>query len=328
MIKKLLVILTGTIFLWGCEKLLIQPNENETERNIKDFNEIQKIINTDFPFLDSMNINWDSICLAYQPLVEKAKGDEIDRVFVEMLSNLKDGHTKFTSKGISYATYTNPHLIKDFFAYSPEVVSNYFNEETKVIGNIEYGITSQNLGYLHLIHLMKGNWLDDFDSALYYFKNTKGLIFDLRHNNGGDLVMILEVLRRFVNSETIFYSYTKKNISEKNIIPNNITYLKPVVVLINGCSASSAEYTPAFLVDLSNVTLIGDSTMGIDGNPYDYHLPSGKILTTIFEYQLCRGKHFQGIGVTPDILIPQTENDIKRGKDKQLEYAFEFLKKI
>ena len=326
--KKLLAILTGTILLLGCEKLFVQPNENETERNINDFHEIQRIINTYFPFLDSMNINWDSICTVYEPLVEKARGDEIDRVFVEMLSNLKDGHTKFSSKGVSYATYTNPHLIKDFFVYSPEVVRSYFSKNLKVIGKIEYEISDQNIGYLHLTDLMKGNWLNDFDSALSYFKNTKGLIFDLRHNNGGDLVMILEVLRRFVNEEMIFYSYTKNSFSEKNILPSSINYLKSVVILINGCSASSAEYTPAFLEQLSNTTLIGDSTMGIDGNPNDYHLPTGKILTTIFEYQLCRGKHFQCIGITPDILIPQTEDDIKQGRDKQLEYAFKFLNKI
>jgi C-terminal processing protease CtpA/Prc len=58
----------------------------------------------------------------------------------------------------------------------------------------------------------------------------------------------------------------------------------------------------------------------------EYNLPSGKVLQTIFEYVLCRGKHYQCIGVTPDILIPQTENDIKQERDKQLEYAIDLLK--
>ena len=274
-----------------------------------------------------MKINWDSICLAYQPLVEKAKGDEIDRVFVEMLSNLKDGHTIFISRGASYATYTNPHWAKDCYAYSPEVVNNYFSKKLKVVGKIEYEISDQNIAYLHLADFMDGNWMKDFDNALNYFSNTKGLIFDLRHNMGGSVEMILELVRRFVDKEMIYYIYSKNAPPvENHIIPSSNKYTKKVVILINGCSASGAEDTPAFLEQLSNVTLIGDSTMGIDGNTNDYNLPSGKILSTIIEYQLYKDKHFQCIGVTPNILIPQTENDIKQGRDKQLEYAFEFLK--
>lgn len=325
--KKLLIILFGTIFLSGCEKLLVQPNENETERNIKDFYEIQRIINTDFPFLDSLDINWDSVCSVYKPLVETAKGDEIDRFFVEMLSHLKDGHTVFNIMGVSYATYTNPHWTKDCYSYNPEIVNNYFSKKLKVVGKIEYEISDQNIAYLHLSDFMDGNWMKDFDNALNYFSNTKGLIFDLRHNMGGSVEMVLELVRRFVDKEMIYYIYSKNAPPvENHIKPSSNIYKKKVVILINGCSASGAEDTPAFLEQLSNVTLIGDSTMGVDGNTYEYNLPSGKILSTIIEYQLYKGKHFQCIGVTPNILVPQTENDIKQGRDKQLEYAFKYLK--
>jgi hypothetical protein len=326
MMKKLISILIG-ICLFSCGKLLIRPNEDESWRNIQDFNEIQRVISTVFPYLDSMNINWDSICSAYKPLVEKAKGDEIDRVFVKMLSNLKDGHTRFISRGVSYSTYTCPHIIKDFYAYSPELVRRYFNKNLLVAGNIEYQISDQNIGYLHLSDFSEGDWITNFDNALKYFSNTKGFIFDLRHNDGGEVNMILEVISRFVDKEMIYYRYSKtaKPI-EDHIKPNYITYTKPVVVLLNGCSASAAEDTPAFLEQLSNVTLVGDSTTGIDGDFKEYNLPSGKVLQTIYEYLLCRGKHYQGIGVTPDILIPQTENEIKQGRDKQLEYAIGLLK--
>ena len=328
MIKKFIILFTATVFLSGCEKLLIQPNENETGRNIKDFNEIRRIINTYFPYLDSMKINWDSICTVYEPLVEKVRGDEIDQVFVEMLSNLKDGHTSFTSKGARYATYTCPHLIKDFYAYSPEVVRSYFSKKLKVIGKIEYEISDQNIGYLHLTDFVKGSWMNDFDRALNYFNNTKGMIFDLRHNQGGNTDMILEVIRRFINGNTVYIEYSKSlKVNEYQIIPGSLTYVKPIVILINGCSASAAEDLSAFLDQYSYVTLVGDSTIGIDGRMNDYNLPSGKVLTTIYMYTLFRGKHFQCIGVTPDILIPQTENDIKHGRDKQLEYAIEFLNK-
>jgi hypothetical protein len=323
--KRLFSILTGTIFLISCEKLIIPPNENETERNIKDFHEIRRIINTDFPYLDSMKINWDSICLAYEPLVEKAKGDEIDKIFVEMLSNLKDGHTHFISKGVNYTTYTSPRIIKDFNAYSPEVVRRYFNENIKVAGKIEYVISPQNIGYLHLSDFVEGDWLIDLDNALSYFSNTKGMIFDLRNNTGGKTI---PVIRRFVDKEMILYIYYSKTLNpvEVKIVPNSITYTKPLVILINGCSLSAAEWAPAFLDQLSNVTLIGDLTAGLDGGEYKYNLPSGKILQTTHEYMLFRGRPFQCIGVTPDILIPQTENDIKQGRDKQLEYAIDFLK--
>ena len=112
-------------------------------------------------------------------------------------------------------------------------------------------------------------------------------------------------------------------------------YTNPVVVLINGSTFSAGELTTEILKQLSQVTVVGDTTGGggvvsSGGRPEhvgEYRLPSGKniyIGTGYFERY--DGEMFEWNGVLPDVRIPQTREDAEKGIDRQLEFAIKTIK--
>jgi C-terminal processing protease CtpA/Prc len=113
----------------------------------------------------------------------------------------------------------------------------------------------------------------------------------------------------------------------------SIIYTKPVVLWINGDSMSGAELFPGLMKQLSNVTVVGDTTLGggcndvADDIQGDDWLPSGKYIhigtTYVLRYY---SEPIEWNGVLPDIRVPQTKDDIDQGRDKQLEYAIGLLR--
>jgi C-terminal processing protease CtpA/Prc len=104
-------------------------------------------------------------------------------------------------------------------------------------------------------------------------------------------------------------------------------YVKSVVVLINGASLSSGELFPEVMKQLPNVTAVGDTTAGAGCNDRfgysgDRRLPSGKMIH-IPTWCICRydGVPWELVGITPDIHVDQTAEDVAQGLDRQLEYA-------
>ncbi len=106
----------------------------------------------------------------------------------------------------------------------------------------------------------------------------------------------------------------------------------PIVVLINGVCYSTGDIFPEVMKQISSVTVIGDTTAGgssgsTSSAPAEYELPSDKIIfvgTT--DWRGYDGSPLEWIGCLPDILVEQTEEDVKNGSDKQLEFAINFLK--
>jgi hypothetical protein len=330
--KIFFTILLVSVFMFGCERLIMPPDDHKDyfEQNIRDFEETWSLINSTYPFFDFMALDWDSIYTRYYPLAEQAKGDEIYTVLMDLLSELKDGHTLFHVEGgsVSMFPYMPPRMEKDVGTYSPYVIRNYFDKELKVCGadKIEYEILNENIGYVYLSNF-ESDAIGDFDRVMEYFRYTKGLIIDVRQNSGGYSEQVYFITSRFIDSNIVEVWYDKNgDPTEQIIYPRGSTYQKPIVILINGQSISGGEDFPALMQALPNVTLIGDTTAGLGGLTIDFTLSSGKRMTTTQKYNLFRGKLIQWNGVPPDILVTQTKEDIKKEIDRQLEYAIELLR--
>jgi C-terminal processing protease CtpA/Prc len=98
-------------------------------------------------------------------------------------------------------------------------------------------------------------------------------------------------------------------------------------VLINGVSFSCADIFPEEMRHLAHATLIGDTTGGGGGAQQYYSLPSGtrmRLSTKGFrKYDL---SEIEWNGIVPDYTVVQTTDDIKHGRDKQLEFAADYLR--
>jgi carboxyl-terminal processing protease len=137
-------------------------------------------------------------------------------------------------------------------------------------------------------------------------KDIKGIILDLRNNPGGLLNQAIGVVDLFVNKGVIVSQKGRAQEEEKHFASkaNTITDL-PVVVLVNGGSASASEIVSGALQDFKRAVIIGQKTFG--KGSVQVVLPITKdqtegIKLTIAKYYLPSGRTIQAKGITPDII--------------------------
>jgi hypothetical protein len=330
--NSILFLLFVIAALPGCRDLIV--NEPGHSDGMADFTTAWQDVKLVYPYFTYKKINWDSIRTVYLPRAAAARGDEIDGVLFDMLAELKDGHVSLqTQGGANVSTYHPPRVAKDRYSYDPRVIRKYFAQEPLLAGDrtIEYGIINGTVGYIYIATLSKDEPVTEgFDEALAYVKETKGLIIDVRHDGGGSDYNSVGIESRLISSPIDGLPYYASDGTLRQggfIAPRGpFQYTKPVVLLINGVCFSSCEDFAEMMKHVPTVTAIGDTTAGASGAPQLYTLPSGRkinVSTTFFpRYD---GLPIEWNGVLPDILVPQTEADIKQGRDLQLEYAIRRL---
>ena len=151
-----------------------------------------------------------------------------------------------------------------------------------------------------------------------------GLILDLRNNPGGTLDDAIEVCDLFMNEGVISTSQGRTGDKEwtDEFIAKEGKYTEmPLVVLINGFSASASELVAGALKDSGRAILIGERSYGkgVIQGLYELSDNSGIKFTTA-KYFLPSGTSPEGIGVRPHIVIEPTEDDTE---DVQLNRAIE-----
>jgi len=163
---------------------------------------------------------------------------------------------------------------------------------------------------------------------------TKGIILDLRNNPGGLLDQAVGLVDLFVDKGIIVSQKGRREVEKKEYsahISNTITDV-PLVVLVNGGSASASEIVSGALQDHKRAVLVGEKTFG--KGSVQVVLPITKteaIKLTIARYYLPSGRTIQAVGVTPDIkVLPGElktfknefaikEADLKQHLEKELE---------
>jgi len=333
---KSLLIISAALILTSCEDIIVTPAVSNL--NVEDFEAAWERVNSVYPYIEYKQINWDSFYTVYRSRAELARGDEIYTVLIQMLGELKDRHVYVKTDGGEYiSTYYPPRWLKDKYSYNPIVVRNYFDKELRITGEgrIEYEIIQGNIGYIHMATFDDNYLLNYFSEALEYVKNTKALILDIRHNNGGSYQNLVAVVSRFITSpleKPHFYVLGELIPLEPFEPLGDFQYINPVVVLINGVCYSTGDIFPEIMKQIPTVTVVGDTTGGgssgsTSSAPAEYELPSGKrIFVGTTDWRGYDGLPLEWIGCAPDIRVEQTKSDIKAGIDKQLEYSIDLLK--
>ncbi|GFZ33668.1 peptidase S41 [Clostridium zeae] len=174
-------------------------------------------------------------------------------------------------------------------------------------------------------------------------KGMKGLILDLRDNPGGYLDECVNVVSNFIpKGKTIVSTIDKYKNENKSESKGGIAVGMPLVVLVNGNSASASEITSGAIRDYKVGTLIGTTTFGkgvvqvvfSDDTPYkEKYMPSlekGTALkVTISKYYTPNGENIHKKGIKPDIEVEYPKELLSkpydRSKDPQYKKAFEVL---
>ena len=248
---------------------------------------------------------------------------------------MKDGHANLFDKNSNPLSFYRPiRSLKDANSFSIQVIEQYFASKLKVTAEIfNYEILPGNIGYIYISSFPQNESdYKEFDAVLAFLKETDGLIIDIRQNGGGSTNASDYFISRLISKELNGTLWTNRGGGYRQLKvytpAGDFQYTKSTVLLINGKSFSTSEAMANLCKKIKHISLIGDTTAGGGGVPDEmFRLPSGlKFRVPTRCAMRYDGKHVEWNGIPPDIVVPQTETDIINKKDKQLEFAINFLK--
>ena len=193
-----------------------------------------------------------------------------------------------------------------------------------------YKYINEDIGYITLETIKN----KDIPIIIKEFKNTKGIIIDIRNYPSETVLYSLGSF--FVSEETPFAKGTIANpynpgafifSGESIISKSKYCYYGKIVVIVNEETQSSAEFHAMAFRAGNNTTVIGSQTAGADGNISEIVLPGGlKTYISGTGIYYPDGMETQRIGIVPDIEVKPTIKGIREGRDELLEKAIEIIK--
>lgn len=186
------------------------------------------------------------------------------------------------------------------------------------------------IGYIRLTEFQE-NTPKDLSEALKKLEaeNLKGLVLDIRNNPGGLLDVAVDVGGKFVQEGKVIVS-TKGRVEAQNIefkSKNKNKHLDyPMVVLINGGSASASEIVAGALQDYKRAILLGTKSFGKGSVQTVVPMSDGSaVRLTTSKYFTPKGRSIHGEGIMPDIVVEYEE---RSPKDKEVDKETALLEKI
>ncbi len=182
-------------------------------------------------------------------------------------------------------------------------------------------------GYIKLnqFHTLSAQEMADSLNTLLGENNIQGLILDLRDNGGGEFQASITIASLFLENGqevvSVADSYGNETVHQATGQSVDI----PLVVLVNGNSASASEILAGALQDNKRALLVGEQTFGKGLVQTIFQLPDGGALQlTTQKYFTPNGTDINKIGITPDYIVEAPEDDTE---DVQLQKAIELIKK-
>ena len=192
------------------------------------------------------------------------------------------------------------------------------------IKNMIYFITEDNIAYIKIENFMGDKCIENFKKILYEIGDTNGIIIDLRNNYGGILTNAINIADLMLDENSMIVSLSSRGGYLFNIYakPHKIFYEKPIVIITNNSTASSAEILAGALRDNLNAKIVGEQTYG--KNTIQKIIPlqnmTGLVLTN-GKYLLPNGEDIHENGIMPNIIVSNNNKLF----DVQLDSAFDLM---
>jgi|TARA_B100001758_G_scaffold180864_1_gene157568 carboxyl-terminal processing protease len=194
--------------------------------------------------------------------------------------------------------------------------------EAKIIDN------KKKIAYLKIKSFNENSDKQLFEKIKEFEKSRKpvGYIIDLRNNPGGLLTQAVNITDFFLDNGEIVSTKGRKLIETRKFFAKRGDGIKgkPIIVLINGGSASASEIFAGALKDHKRAIILGENTYGKGSVQSIIPLKNGGgMRLTISKYYLPSGKSISDVGVIPDIFVEEAGDDFKINTktDNQLNYA-------
>lgn len=263
----------------------------------------------------------DKAGLKVNDIILSVDGNSVKGVYGEELTSLIKGKSGSKVKiMIKRGNVTKTVTVKRGIIEIENVTSHLLEENGKKIGYINVAVFASNTFKQFRKNLSRMEK-----------KNAEALIIDLRDNPGGHLSQTRDILSMFFDKKTVLYELQNKNKVSKIYSSSNDPRNYPIVILVNGNSASASEVMASCFNDnYKNATIVGTKTYGKGTVQQTVKLSSGTSFKyTTEKWLTSKGKTVDGVGINPDINIeldqsyysnPTYENDL------QVKKAVEILK--
>ena len=338
MINSWKFIIVCAIILTSCVKEEITA-DNSNRGNLE---ALWNILDQRYCFFEykqqQIGLDWERVRQKYINIVkEDMKPAQLFEILCNMVAELQDGHVNL------YAAYDlgrNWSFYEKYDKnYDEEVVEKYLGKgnDYMIASSLKYRILDDNVAYIRC-ETFDTNFGDGNLSVMFDFlKGCNGLIIDVRGNGGGRLDSANKLAARFVNKKTLtgFVSH-KTGKAHGDFSKPEPTYIEPakgvrwqkkVILLTNRETFSAANDFVKSMKILDNVTLVGDTTGGGSGMPFNMEMPNGWGVRYSAVVFLDTDKQHTEFGIPPDIKLSLIQEDAAKGIDNIIEYARKILTK-
>lgn len=193
---------------------------------------------------------------------------------------------------------------------------------------VSHKMLGDNIGYIQVTEFDSVT-TDQYKSALDDLENQgmTGLVVDLRNNPGGNVSTVCDMLDMMLPEGLIVYTQDKDGNKETATSDEEHQFTKPLVVLMNGNSASASEIYAGAIQDYGIGKIVGTQSYGKGVVQQIFDLGDGtSVKLTIADYYTPKGRNINGKGITPDVEVEYQADESNPDEDNQLDKAVEVLK--
>lgn len=203
--------------------------------------------------------------------------------------------------------------------------------------NVKSEMLNDGIGYIEVLAFDEGT-AKDFETQLKKLEDEgmKGLILDLRGNPGGFMKECVDLVSNFVPKDKVIVSTVDKyGNKEESVSKGGIAQGMPLVVLIDGGTASASEIVAGAVRDYKLGTLVGDTSFGkgivqVVLDKVGKEKDGTALKVTISKYYTPNGENIHKKGIGPDITVEYPkelkEKKYSRSTDPQFKEALEIIK--
>ena len=200
---------------------------------------------------------------------------------------------------------------------------------------VEYEMLEDNIGYIS-IYEFTGQAVSQYEEAFEELQSQgmKRMIIDVRNNPGGLLTSVCDLLEDMLPEGLMVYTEDKDGKRQEYTCDGENELEMPLVVLVNGNSASASEIFAGAIQDYGTGTIVGTTTFGKGVVQSLIPFTDGSaIKTTTVKYYTPSGRCIHGTGIEPDVEVELTEgleqkSELTYEEDNQLQTAVETVKEL
>lgn len=336
--RTLAILLFATAFstFFSCEKMFFEPAPENTPAAIFDY--LWQDFQHHYAPFEERGIRWEEVYEQFRPQVtETMTDDALHTVLSQMLATLDDGHVNLVAPDRPMFR-SNRYFRErtDDSLFNPQVIKERYLAPGYKVGEEDAyvcGFIGNDIGYVWFDHV-GANWYI-MDELLEAFKDAKGLIVDLRHNQGGDFTYAFANMGRLTaEPRPVFQSQTKNGTRpgdftpwhEWSLTPKGAHWNKRIIVLTDRFTISAGERAAMAFRALPQATMVGDTTNGATSTMMGRELANGWFYSIATQkVRMFDGISYEGIGLAPNIRIVNSITELNSGKDAVLDKAIELL---